>query len=222
MPADIPSRHPISNGRRWLSRSRCLVPSVAVATPCPGRSSGLHKGMSIARFGTRWMPSSNNAGLQISRHFILVAVRLRAYAGTLDSVPWYTAQCTGVRCPTYCCTPAQRTGIWMGHSVIDGYLFSDWIYGFSIITRLKRIRLLYSLLYNMYLLFLIMLREGPCGEQSSYVSTIPLPFSNVTANLTYVASTPLHHILPALALRHKPHAQEHQDDGKSMGEFKHP
>ncbi len=47
----------------------------------------------------------------------------------------------------------------MGHSVIDGYLFSDWIYGFSIITRLKRIRLLYSLLYNMYLLFLILLRE---------------------------------------------------------------
>ena len=111
MPADIPSRHPISNGRRWLSRSRCLVPSVAVATPCPGRSSGLHKGMSIARFGTRWMPSSNNAGLQISRHFILVAVRLRAYAGTLDSVPWYTAQCTGVRCPTYCCHLAQRTTV---------------------------------------------------------------------------------------------------------------
>ena len=121
MPADIPSRHPISNGRRWLSRSRCLVPSVAVATPCPGRSSGLHKGMSIARFGTRWMPSSNNAGLQISRHFILVAVRLRAYAGTLGSVPWYTAQCTGVRCPTYYCHSAQRTAVLQPNVLASGW-----------------------------------------------------------------------------------------------------
>ena len=94
-------------------------------------------------------------------------VRWTAYRGTLLSVLEYAAQRTAVIlpnvllsfCPTYCCTPAQRTGIWMGHSVTDGYLFSDWIYGFSIITRLKRIRLLYSLLYNMYLLFLVLLRE---------------------------------------------------------------
>ena len=74
-------------------------------------------------------------------------VRWTAYRGTLLSVLEYAAQRTAVIlpnvllsfCPTYCCTPAQRTGIWMGHSVIDGYLSSDEIYGFSIITLLKRV-----------------------------------------------------------------------------------